>query len=141
MSNSQFVGNCICTYVCAHRPRKKWDVTQLALPAVFFRNQSIRGNQLNSSLRAVGDLYRDVWLVVLTILKKYESQWEGLSMIIPYIRKIKVMFQTTNQIIFDSSTDRSDRSVLIECCMRTCNLLSDFLTLVGVVKHPSKMLV
>ena len=50
------------------------------------------------------------------------------------------MFQTTNQIIFDSSTDRSDRSVLIECCMRNCNLLSNFLTLVGVVKHPSKML-
>ena len=35
------------------------------------------------------------WLVVLTILKKYESQWEGLSHI---LWKIIFMFQTTNQI-------------------------------------------
>jgi len=33
-----------------------------------------------------------VWLVVLTILKKYESQWEGLSPIL-----WKKMFETTNQ--------------------------------------------
>ena len=98
MSNSQFVGNCICTYVCAHRPRKKWDVTQLALPAVFFRNQSIRGNQLNSSLRAVGDLYRDVWLVVLTILKKY-MKVNGKDY--PIYEMEKKMFETTNQDEFN----------------------------------------
>ena len=43
----------------------------------------------------IWDLY--IWLAVyLPILKKYESQWEGLSKI---MEKWK-MFQTTNQYIY-----------------------------------------
>jgi hypothetical protein len=40
------------------------------------------------------DKYEFIWLVVSTPLKKYESQWEGLSHI---LWKIKFMFETTNK--------------------------------------------
>ena len=42
-----------------------------------------------------------IWLVVLSILKNDGvRQWEGLSMIIPYMKWKINMFQTTNQISY-----------------------------------------